>query len=63
MTIELPDDERELLVELLHDAYKDALHGLHHTDTLDYRDEMKRRVSLIEKLQARLESPAGPDEA
>ena len=56
MKLELEENERKLLVELLESAVSDLSTEIGHTDSADYRNELKaRRASvrtLIERLQA-----------
>lgn len=54
MTIELTHQEVEYLMELLHNAHTEKLHELHHTDTVDYKEMLKRKIELLEALAAKL---------
>lgn len=56
MHIEITEDEREYLMELLHNAMKEILHEIHHTDTHSFRELLKKKVALIEALTERLEN-------
>ena len=51
MTLEITTDEKELLLEILETVSKETLHGLHHTDTLDYKEMLKQRLDIIEGLK------------
>ena len=55
MTTDVSNEERELLVEILNEELKQALHGLHHTDSREYRAFIKRRIELIESLKQKIE--------
>ena len=46
MTLQLTRDEREFLLELLKAAHPEMQHELHHTDTLDYREGLRRRIEM-----------------
>ena len=55
MMLNITSQEREFLLELL-DAKRTAmLHELHHTDTQDYKELLRRQVALLEELQRKLE--------
>ena len=55
MTLDFTDEEREYLLELLDSKRTEMLHELHHTDTLDYKEMLRRRVELAEGLRAKIE--------
>jgi hypothetical protein len=50
MTVEITDEEKEILSELLQSTYQQMLHELHHTDTADYKEMLKKRVDVVERL-------------
>lgn len=54
MTLDLTDQEREYLEELLEAAHKNKLHGLHHAQTSDYKLILKDKVRIIEALESKL---------
>lgn len=56
MMTDVSNEERELLVEILDEELKRALHGLHHTDSRDYKALLKRRIELVESVKQRLEA-------
>jgi len=55
MRLDITEQERALLVELL--AAKDTAmyHELHHTDARDYRDYVRRKMELLEGLKAKVD--------
>ena len=55
MTLSITDPERELLLELLTSKRDSMLHELHHTDTNDYKELLKRKLELLEALRAKIE--------
>ena len=55
MTLDITDAERDYLLELLETKRSDMLHELHHTDTLDYKEMLRRRVELVERLRSKVE--------
>ena len=56
MTLDITDQERELLVELLAAKNTAMLHELHHTDARDYRELVKQRIGVLEGLRAKVEA-------
>ncbi len=59
MTLDITDQERDYLRELLEAKRSEILHELHHTDTLDFKEMLRRRVELIEGLRSKVESAGG----
>ena len=58
MTLNLTDEEREFLLELLEAKHTSMMHELHHTDTHDYRQMLEQKLNVIEALQEKLKSKA-----
>jgi TnpA family transposase len=56
MNISVTDSERELLLELLESRHTSMLHELHHTDTHDYKQFLKAKLELLEKLRDKLQN-------
>jgi hypothetical protein len=56
MTLTITDPETELLLELLTTKRDAMLHELHHTDTNDFKDLLKRNLDLLEGLKAKIEN-------
>jgi len=56
MKLDLTDEERELLVELLETRYKTMLHEIHHTDTYEYKRLLQQKADLMEKLREKVEN-------
>ena len=54
MMLDLTDEERELLVELLETRYKTMLHEIHHTDTYEYKRLLQQKANLMEKLREKM---------
>ena len=54
MTFDITDEEREYLLEVLEARRAELLHELHHTDTLDFKEMLKRKVELVEGLASKL---------
>ena len=55
MMFDITDEEREYLLEILEARRAELLHELHHTDTLDFKEMLKRKVELVEGLTSKLE--------
>ena len=56
MTLDITEQERELLFEVLEARHTELLHELHHTDARDFKEMLKRKVELLEALKAKFES-------
>ena len=60
MTINITDQERVLLLELLESKHTAMLHELNHTDARDYRVYLRSRIELLEVLKSKVEAlPSG----
>lgn len=55
MTLDITEEERDYLLELLEAKRSEMLHELHHTDTLDYKEMLRRRMALAEGLRSKVE--------
>ena len=56
MTVDITDQEKEFLLELLETKSTALLHEIHHTDARDYKEMLKQRMDLLERLRAKLDS-------
>ena len=56
MMLNITDQEREFLLELLETKHTAMLHELHHTDTYEYKALLKRKVELLEGLRTKMEN-------
>ena len=56
--IELAQDGREYLLELLEASHRLLLHELHHTDASKYVEMLRSKLELNERLTARIVSVA-----
>jgi len=54
MTLDITDEEREYLLEILDARREELLHELHHTDTLDFKEMLRRNVELVEAVSSKL---------
>jgi len=54
MTFDINDQEREYLLEILEARRAELLHELHHTDTLDFKEMLRRKVALVEAVRSKL---------
>ena len=53
MTFDITEQERELLLEILEARHVELLHELHHTDTRDFKEMLKRKVEIVEGLKSK----------
>lgn len=54
MTIQLNEQEREILTELLEQAHKEKMHELHRTYSLGYKQLLRERIATLENLTAKV---------
>lgn len=54
MNLEITDEEREFLVELLEEKHKSLIHEISRTDTDDFEQMLKRRVEILEQLKGKI---------
>lgn len=57
MTLELDDEEQALLAEVLWREISELGPEIHHTDSKEYRDDLKSRRRTLQKLLDRLGQP------
>ncbi len=55
MNLEITDQEREFLLELLEEKQKRMIHEINHTDTMDYEALLKNKLNVLEELKRRIE--------
>ena len=54
MTLDITAEEREYLLEILDARREELLHELHHTDTLDFKEMLRRKIALVEAVRSKL---------
>ena len=55
MQLDISNDERAFLSELLEAKQNSMLHEINHTDTQDFKEILKRQLALLEGLKSRIE--------
>jgi hypothetical protein len=55
MTLEITEQERVLLLELLAAEDTAIHHELHHTDIREYKDYVKMKIKVLEGLKSKVE--------
>jgi len=55
MLLDISDEERAFLIEVLTAKQNSMLHEINHTDTLDFKETLKRQFELLEKFKSRIE--------
>jgi hypothetical protein len=58
MHLELSEQDRALLAEILQESYTDLRMEISNTDTSTFKDELKQREARLEALLRKLETPA-----
>ena len=59
MNLEITEEERELLNEILEEKQKHMIHELNHTDTLNFERMLKKKIEVLEGLMRKLGQIAG----
>jgi hypothetical protein len=54
LTLELSEQEREFLSEILTSAHTSLLDELHHTESYEYKQMLKQREELLETLRLKV---------
>lgn len=54
---DLTREEREYLTETLEAAHTQLLHALHHVDRKRFRDLLRQRVEINERLREKFDEP------
>jgi hypothetical protein len=56
LTLEITEQERELLLEILKSEHSALLDEVHHTESYDYRQMLKEKDELLKNLRSRIEA-------
>ena len=54
MNLEITEEERELLNEILEEKQKRMIHELNHTDTIEFERMLKKKIEVLEGLMRKL---------
>jgi hypothetical protein len=54
MNLQLSEDERTLLADLVDDAISNIRDEIYHTETFQIRDELKQREAVLDGLRQKL---------
>ena len=55
MLLDISDQERDFLLEVLKEKQTAMLHELHHTDTDEFEELLKEKLEVLEKVKARIQ--------
>ena len=58
MTLDINEQEKEILLEILRSGHLSLLDELHHTENYDYKQMLKERDELLKNLRSRIEETA-----
>ena len=56
LTLEINEQEKEILLEILKSAHLSLLDELHHTESYDYKQMLKQKDELLKNLTGRVET-------
>ena len=54
MTLDINEQERELLLEVLKSAHASLIDELHHTDGFEYKEMLKQKLERIKELESKI---------
>ena len=54
MLLDISDQERRFLAELLDTKHTSLLHEINHTDTQDFRAILKQQLEILEELKSKI---------
>lgn len=63
MTLDITAEEQNYLLEILDARREELLHELHHTDTLDFKEMLRRKIELVEAVRSKLNGANTPGAA
>jgi hypothetical protein len=63
MLLDISDEERAFLIDVLTAKQNSMLHEINHTDTLDFKETLKRQFELLERFKSRIERPAASEQS
>jgi hypothetical protein len=63
MLLDISDEERAFLIEVLTAKQNAMLHEINHTDTLEFKETLKRQFEILEKFKSRIERPASTQQS
>ena len=55
MTLNINEQEREILLEILKSEHTSLLDELHHTESYDYKQMLKEKDELLKNLRSKIE--------
>lgn len=56
LTLDINEQEREILLEILKAEHLSLLDELHHTESYDYKQMLKQKDDLLKNLRSRIEA-------
>ncbi len=56
MTLDINEQERDLLLEVLNSAHSSLLDEVLHTESYDYRQMLKQKDELLKNLKSKVEA-------
>lgn len=56
MNIEITENEKILLIEILTDEINEVKDEIHHTDDYDFREKLKEKLKSLEELHSKIKN-------
>jgi hypothetical protein len=54
-TLQITEDEKELLLELINSAEQESIQGLDHSDTRSFKTVLRSKLNMLESLRNKLQ--------
>jgi hypothetical protein len=54
MTLDINEQERDLLLEVLRTAHSSLIDELHHTDGFEYKEMLRQKLERLKDLESRV---------
>lgn len=62
MTLNINEQERELLLEALRSSHQSLLDEIVHTDGFDYKEMLKQKLERLKALESKIQTSLSNDE-
>ena len=53
--LQITEDEKQLLLELINSAEQEAIHGLDHADTRSFKKVLRGKLDMLESVRNKLQ--------
>ena len=54
MTLDINEQEKDLLLEVLNTAHSSLIDEIHHTDAFEFKEMLKQKLERLKELESRI---------